>query len=172
MGKQNNIFLIGPMGAGKSTIGRRLAKVTGKKFLDCDHAIEERTGVSITTIFDIEGEPGFRKRESRQIDELTQQDNIVLATGGGVVLNDRNRERLAERGTVIYLRTSVAQQVERTRADRNRPLLETDDPERKLAELMKVREPLYLDIADIVVDTDHRHSNQVVRDIQKILGSR
>ncbi len=165
----SNIFLIGPMGAGKSTIGRRLAKSLNKSFVDSDHQIEERTGVDIPTIFDIEGEDGFRKREAAMIDELSQSSNIVLATGGGAILREENRQHLMSRGTVIYLQTSVAQQLARTRHDRNRPLLATEDPEARLTELMQVREPLYLDTADIVVDTDNRHSNQVCKEIQKNL---
>ena len=157
------------MGAGKSTIGKRLARALNKTFLDSDHQIEARTGVDIPTIFDIEGEAGFRKRESAIIDELTGSNNIVLATGGGAILNETNRQHLMSRGIVIYLRTSVSQQLARTKHDRNRPLLATDDPESRLNELMQVRAPLYQEAADIIVDTDQRHSNQVVREIQKKL---
>jgi shikimate kinase len=165
----NNLFLVGPMGAGKSTIGKRLAKAMNKTFLDSDHQIEARTGVDIPTIFDIEGESGFRKRESAIIDELTGSNNLVLATGGGAILNEANRQHLMSRGIVIYLRTSVSQQLARTKHDRNRPLLATEDPESRLNELMQVRAPLYQEVADIIVDTDQRHSNQVVREIQKNL---
>ena len=157
------------MGAGKSTIGKRLAKAMNKTFLDSDHQIEARTGVDIPTIFDIEGESGFRKRESTIIDELTGSNNLVLATGGGAILNEANRQHLMSRGIVIYLRTSVSQQLARTKHDRNRPLLATEDPESRLNELMRVRAPLYQEVADIIVDTDQRHSNQVVREIQKDL---
>jgi len=167
--ENNNLFLVGPMGAGKSTIGKRLAKSLNKVFIDSDHQIEARTGVDIPTIFDIEGESGFRKRESAMIDELTKSDNIVLATGGGAILSEANRQHLMSRGVVIYLRTSVSQQLARTKHDRNRPLLATNDPEAKLNELMRIRAPLYQETADIIVDTDHRHSNQVVKDIQKKL---
>jgi len=167
--ENNNIFLIGPMGAGKSTIGKRLAKTLQKTFLDSDHQIEARTGVDIPTIFDIEGEAGFRKRESAVIDELTQDSNLVLATGGGAILSEENRQHLMSRGIVIYLQTSVSQQLARTRHDRNRPLLATEDPEAKLTELMNIRAPLYQDIADIIVSTDHRHSNQVCKEIQNNL---
>ena len=166
---KTNIFLVGPMGAGKSTIGKRLAKTLNKTFLDSDHVIEQRTGVNIPTIFDIEGEAGFRKRESEIIDELTDKKDIVLATGGGAILNDENRQHLMSRGVVIYLRTSVSQQVDRTKHDRNRPLLSTDDPEKKLTELMHIRAPIYEEVADIIVDTDSKHTNQVVRNIQKRL---
>lgn len=169
MTDNTNIFLIGPMGAGKSTIGKRLAQSLNKVFKDSDHEIEFCTGVDIATIFDFEGEDGFRKREQKTIDELSAEKNIVLATGGGAVLSEINRQHLKSRGTVIYLRTSVAQQLARTSHDRNRPLLATEDPEAKLTELMQIREPLYLDTADFIVDTDHRHSNQVVKDIQNKL---
>lgn len=155
------------MGAGKSTIGKRLAKALNKSFHDSDHYIESRTGVDIPTIFDIEGEEGFRNRETDAINELTKTSNIILATGGGAILRDENRQRLMSRGIVIYLRTSVLQQLARTRHDRNRPLLATDDPEKRLRDLMKIRSPLYEEVADIIVDTDNRHSNQVVKDIQK-----
>jgi len=167
--ENDNLFLVGPMGAGKSTIGKRLAKALNKVFIDSDHQIESRTGVDIPTIFDIEGEPGFRKREAAMIDELTKSNNIVLATGGGVILNEANRQHLMSRGIVIYLRTSVSQQLARTKHDRNRPLLARDDPKSILNELMQIRAPLYQETADIIVDTDHRHSNQVVKDIEKKL---
>ena len=169
MDNNTNIFLIGPMGAGKSTIGKRLAKMLNKTFVDSDHQIEARTGVDIPTIFDIEGESGFRKREAAIVDELSQLNNLVLATGGGVILSEENRQHLMSRGVVIYLQTSVAQQLARTRHDRNRPLLQTEDPETRLNELMTVRAPLYRETADIVVNTDNRHSNQVCREIQKNL---
>jgi shikimate kinase len=169
MDTTTNIFLIGPMGAGKSTIGKRLARTLNKTFIDSDQQIESRTGVDIPTIFDIEGEAGFRKREAAMIDELSQSTNLVLATGGGAILSEENRQHLMSRGVVIYLQTSIAQQLARTRHDRNRPLLNTDDPESKLTELMNLRAPLYREIADIVVDTDNRHSNQVCKEIQKNL---
>jgi len=166
---ENNIFLVGPMGAGKSTIGKRLAKSLKKDFIDSDHVIEERTGVDIPTIFDIEGEEGFRTREESTLEALTSKHNVILATGGGAVIRLANRQHLMSRGIVIYLKTSVSQQLARTRHDRNRPLLQTEDPAAKLAELMEIREPLYIDMADIIVDTDFRHSNQVVKEIQKKL---
>lgn len=155
------------MGAGKSTIGKRLAKSLNKTFIDSDHAIEEQTGVDIPTIFDIEGEAGFRRREEAIIATLTSKHNIILATGGGAILSEANRQHLMSRGIIIYLQTSVSQQLARTRHDRNRPLLATEDPESTLNELMHIREPLYLEAADITIDTDNRHSNQVVREIQK-----
>lgn len=156
MGNKNprRIFLIGPMGAGKTTIGRRLAKIRGLGFHDCDHYIQERTGVDIPYIFDKEGEEGFRDREQRAIDELTQKDNIVLATGGGVVMREQNRRMLAERGLVVYLQASVDQQYSRTRRSKNRPLLKTANPRERLEELFLQRDPLYREIADLVVVTD------------------
>jgi shikimate kinase len=160
-----SLFLTGPMGAGKSTIGRQLSKKLKMPFHDSDHEIENRTGVDIPLIFELEGEAGFRKRESAIIDELTRLPNIVLSTGGGAILDPENREHLASRGTVIYLHTTVDQQLKRTGRDRNRPLLQTDNPRAKLQELMSVREPLYREIADIVINTDGMHVMDVVREI-------
>jgi len=165
MAKSENIFLIGPMGSGKTTIGRQLSTILGKRFVDADHEIERRTGVSIPTIFDIEGEPGFRSRESLAIADLTLDHNIVLATGGGAVLSDENRSLLAERGTVVYLQATPDILYERTKRDRNRPLLQTDDPRGKIVELLKIREPLYLQAADLVIETGHRSPQSVARDI-------
>jgi shikimate kinase / 3-dehydroquinate synthase len=149
-----NVFLIGPMGSGKTAVGRQLAKALGFEFHDADVAIERRTGVNIPYIFEKEGEAGFRERERDVIADLTAHDNVVIATGGGAVLLPENREKLANRGTVIYLKTSVAQQLERTRHSKQRPLLNTDDPEAKLRSLMEYRAPLYESIADITVTTD------------------
>jgi shikimate kinase len=160
-----SLFLTGPMGAGKSTIGRQLAKQLGLPFHDSDHEIESRTGVDIPLIFELEGEAGFRKREVTVIDELTRLPNIVLATGGGAVLDPANREHLKTRGRVIYLHTSVNHQLKRTRKDRNRPLLQTGNPRKKLEELMAVRDPLYREIAGIIIDTDGMR----VRDVVKII---
>lgn len=160
-----NIFLIGLMGAGKSTIGKRLAESIGKQFIDSDHEIERRTGVSIPTIFDIEGESGFRNRESAVIDELTQQRGVVLATGGGVILRPENRSHLAARGLVIYLSASVKQLYKRTRMDRNRPLLQTDNPREQLQRLHDERDPLYREISDLVVETDNRSVQQAIPDL-------
>lgn len=150
------------MGAGKTTIGKRLAESMGKKFIDSDHEIEERTGVTIPTIFDIEGEEGFRNRESSIIDELTRKKGIVLATGGGAVLRPENRKHLAARGMVIYLNASVEQLYKRTRMDRNRPLLQTDDPKKRLQSLFEERDPLYREIADLVAETDDRSIQQAL----------
>jgi len=168
-----NIFLIGPMGSGKTTIGRQLARSLKKQFFDSDHEIEARTGADIPWIFDIEGEAGFRERERAVIEQLSREQNIILATGGGVVLNGDNRRHLAERGLVIYLRASVAQQLQRTARDRHRPLLQTADPRARLEALMQVRDPLYRNMADIIVDTDHRGiRNTVNRILQAIMNYR
>lgn len=161
----SNIFLVGPMGAGKTTIGRHLATLVQKRFFDADHEIEKRTGVTIPVIFEIESETGFRRRESMVISELTQERDIVLATGGGVVLLEENRQVLTQRGTVVYLQADIDTLVERTRRDRNRPLLQTEDPRAKIEELLRQREPIYRQIADVVVDTGLRAPSSVARDI-------
>lgn len=152
--KVGNIFLIGPMGAGKSTIGRALAKELKLEFYDSDEAIEDRAGVDIAWIFDVEGEDGFRIREARVIDDLTQLNNIVLATGGGAIITAENRVALASRGTVVYLKTSLESQYQRTRRDAKRPLLQTEDVTGKIEELWEEREPLYRELADLSFDTD------------------
>ncbi|MGF1548774.1 MAG: shikimate kinase AroK [Thiotrichales bacterium] len=151
----HRLFLIGPMGAGKTTLGRMIAEDLGYAFIDSDRVIEARTGVDIPTIFDFEGESGFREREARTIEDLTLMDNIVLATGGGAVLRAENRRLLRERGFVVYLRVSIASQLVRTARDRNRPLLQTVNPEAKLRALAEARTPLYESIAHLTVDTDH-----------------
>lgn len=165
MTRQGNVFLIGPMGAGKTTIGRHVAMLVHKRFVDADQEIEKRTGVTIPVIFEIEGESGFRRRESMVVDELTREQDIVLATGGGVVLLEENRQVLKQRGTVVYLQADLETLVERTRRDRNRPLLQTEDPRAKIAELLRQREPIYRQIADVVVDTGQRAPSSVARDI-------
>ncbi len=154
MPKLQRVFLVGPMGAGKTTIGRLLADSLHLAFVDSDHEIEQRTGADIPWIFDVEGESGFRDREQKVIDELTQRDGLLLATGGGVVMRSENRSALAARGVVVYLHATVDQQLARTANDRNRPLLQTANPRAKLEELMAARDPLYREIADHVVDTD------------------
>ncbi len=168
-----NIFLIGPMGAGKTTIGKLLAQELKLDFYDSDHEIETRSGADISWIFDMEGEDGFRKREEKIIEELTAKSKIVLATGGGVVLSEQNRRFLHSRGTVIYLMTTINQQLERTRKDQKRPLLQgVDDPEMTLRELMEQREPLYREIADHMVMTSRRGAKAVSTEIaQYIQGS-
>ncbi len=167
MSRPNNIFLVGPMGAGKTTIGRQLANALGFEFADSDHEIQNRTGVDIPTIFEYEGEEGFRNREAQAVDDLTQGHNLVLATGGGVVTRAENRKHLAARGFVVYLFCSPEQQFERTARDRNRPLLQTADPLSRLRELMESRDPLYRQVADLVVTTEKRTAAGVVREIIK-----
>jgi shikimate kinase len=164
--KPPNIFLVGPMGSGKSAVGRSLARLLRVPFHDSDAEIERRTGVDIPLIFDKEGEAGFREREREAIESLTLLRRIVLATGGGAILLPENRSRLAENGWVVYLKTSVAQQAERVKPNRQRPLLNgVEDTAAKLRELMEVRDPLYSSIADLTVATDGRQIKAVVRDI-------
>lgn len=170
MTSKPNIFLVGPMGAGKTSIGRQLAEALGMEFLDSDHEIEARSGATIPWIFDVEGEDGFRKREQTMIDELSQRQSIVLATGGGAVLSEANRKHLKTRGTVIYLSASIDLLLERTQRDRNRPLLQTENPRARLEELMQIREPLYREVADIVLETDDssiRHTvNRIIKQLK------
>jgi len=163
--KNNNIFLVGLMGAGKTTIGRLLARRLDMTFIDSDHEIEARTGATIPWIFEIEGEASFRRREADVIRELTAGSGIVLATGGGAVLDPASRALLAERGTVIYLRASVSSILQRTAHDKNRPLLQTADPRRKLEDLTAQREPLYREIADMVIDTGRPNVQSMVQTI-------
>lgn len=165
MKKTNNVFLVGPMGVGKTTIGKVLAECLGLEFFDSDREIEATTGADIPWIFDVEGEDGFRVREVRMIDELSRRQNIVLATGGGAVLSEKNRKRLRKRGKVVYLRASINQQLERTSRDKNRPLLQTADPEKKIRELMKIRDPLYREVAHLIIDTNRRNARSVSLDI-------
>ena len=165
MKKPKNLFLIGPMGAGKSAVGRQLARMLHMHFIDSDDEIEERTGVDIPFIFEKEGEEGFRVRETKVIDELTLKDGIVLATGGGAVVDPASRSVLGARGYVVYLYTSVEQQLERTRKGRERPMLENGDREQVLQELMEIRDPMYKEIADLVVETDGRRVQVVAREI-------
>lgn len=160
-----NIFLIGPMGAGKSAVGRHLARTLHLSFVDSDDEIEARTGVDIPFIFEKEGEAGFRKREAVVIDDLSKMEGVVLATGGGAITHPESRSRLGGRGYVVYLFTSVDQQVLRTRKGRERPLLENDDPEATLQALLNERDPLYREIADIVIETDGRKVNSVANEI-------
>jgi len=163
--KSNNIFLVGLMGAGKTTIGRLLARRLDMAFIDSDHEIEARTGASIPWIFEIEGEASFRRREADVIRELTAQRGIVLATGGGAVLDPASRAFLAERGTVVYLRASVSSILQRTSHDKNRPLLQIADPRKKLEDLTAQREPLYREIADLVIDTGRPNVQSMVQTI-------
>lgn len=166
-----NVILVGPMGAGKSTIGRLLAKELRFPFKDSDKEIEQRTGADIPWIFDVEGEQGFRDREQAMLAELCDLGGVVLATGGGAVLRPENRQALRAGGRVVYLYTSVAQQLDRTARDRNRPLLRTSDPGAVLRGLMEIRDPLYREIADIIVETDERPPRMVVQEILERLQS-
>ncbi|WP_082446337.1 MULTISPECIES: shikimate kinase AroK [Gulbenkiania] len=167
-----NFFLVGLMGAGKTTVGRALARRSGKTFYDSDHEIERRTGVKVATIFDIEGETRFRDRESAVIADLVRLNDIVLATGGGAVLRPQNREALRAHGTVIYLRANIEDLLARTQHDKNRPLLQTADPRAKLESLFAERDPLYREIADIVVDTTQQNVNLLVSRLEQQLQKR
>ncbi len=167
-----NIFLIGMMGAGKTSVGRMLARDLGKAFFDSDQVIEARTGVKIPVIFDLEGEVGFRAREAAVIDELTGLQGVVLATGGGAVLRESNRELLRGRGTVVYLRASVNELWHRTRHDRNRPLLQTADPVAKLTALHAERDPLYRATAHLIVDTGSQSLRALVLKLRQQLAER
>ncbi|GIB54960.1 shikimate kinase [Vibrio cholerae] len=168
MAEKRNIFLVGPMGAGKSTIGRHLAQQLHMEFIDSDTVIEERTGADIAWVFDVEGEEGFRKREEAVINDLTEQQGIVLATGGGSVISKENRNRLSARGIVVYLETTIEKQLARTR-DKKRPLLQTDCPREVLEQLAEDRNPLYEEIADITVRTDDQSAKVVANQIVKML---
>ena len=165
MSRSENIYLVGLMGAGKTTIGRQLAKSLGLPFYDSDKAIEESTGVDIPTIFEFEGENGFRDREQKMLQQLTELKGIVLATGGGAILREENRKLLKENGIVIYLQCSIDRIMERTRRDTQRPLLKTANPKERIEELFTEREPLYLNCADIIVDTGIMQSKAAVNHI-------
>jgi len=166
MAEKRNIFLVGPMGAGKSTIGRELADKLHLEFFDSDQEIERRTGADIAWVFDLEGEEGFRRREETVIDDLSEKQGIVLATGGGSVVSDLVRNRLSARGVVVYLETTIDKQVARTQRDRRRPLLQTSaDPRTVLENLAVERNPLYEDIADVIVQTDDQSAKVVAQKI-------
>ena len=167
MTSSSSVFLVGPMGVGKTTIGRMLAETLGLEFVDSDREIEAATGADIPWIFDVEGEAGFRVRESRMIDQLSQRSNVVLATGGGAILAADNRRWLAERGTVIYLRAPISQLIDRTKRDKTRPLLQTANPAQKIRDLMALREPLYQEVAHLTVDTCRRGPKAVCAEIQR-----
>ena len=165
MRQPQNIFLIGPMGAGKSAVGRQLAKSLHRSFVDSDDEIETRTGVDIPFIFEKEGEDGFRKREAKVIDDLSAMESVILATGGGAVVDPQNRSRLGARGFVVYLYTTVDQQLARTQKGRERPMLANGDSRKILEDLMAVRDPLYREIADLTVETDGRKVKAVANEI-------
>jgi len=160
-GGARSVFLVGCMGAGKSTVGRQLARSLNRAFFDSDRVIEERTGATIPLIFEREGESGFREREAQVIDELTAQPAIVLATGGGAVLLPENRAHLRQRGLVVYLEATLNQLVERTRGDRSRPLPMNADPRERLQELLQQRDPLYREVSHLIVPTAHRTVRQL-----------
>ncbi|OJF70222.1 shikimate kinase I [Alteromonas sp. V450] len=170
MAEKRNIFLVGPMGAGKSTIGRHLADELHLDFFDSDQEIERRTGADIAWIFDLEGEDGFRKREEQVINDLTDKQGIVLATGGGSIVTKAVRNRLSARGIVVYLQTTIDKQVARTQRDKRRPLLQNEDPEKVLRELAEMRNPLYEEVADYVVDTDDQSARAVASQIISKIG--
>lgn len=165
MSLPKRVVLVGPMGAGKSTIGRMLAKELGYRFLDSDRIIEERCGANIPWIFDVEGESGFRERETAMLKELSEEPGTVLATGGGAVMRSENHALLKSDAMVVYLRASIEQQIERTRKDRNRPLLQNDNPEAVLRKLFAQRDPIYTELADIVMHTDRKSPRLVVRQL-------
>jgi shikimate kinase len=162
-----SVFLVGPMGAGKSTIGRRLARRMGFAFFDVDRVLEERTGADIPLIFELEGEDGFRSREKALLDELTLQSKTVVATGGGAVLDADNRCRLKSRGFVVYLKTSIDEQLRRLAHDRQRPLLQTPDRRERLESLRRERELFYQEVADLVLETDRQRIHRVVQQIAR-----
>lgn len=165
-----NLYLVGPMGAGKSTIGKHLARELNIEFYDTDQVIEERSGADIAWIYDVEGEEGFRRRERKIIDELSQRIGIVLATGGGAILDPENRNRLAARGTVVYLHTTVEQQLKRTMRDKRRPELQNDNiTEEEMRLLMEALDPLYREVADIIVETDSRTVRSVAAEVIRLL---
>lgn len=165
----SNIFLVGLMGAGKTTVGKVIAKNLGKTFYDTDQVIEQRTGVKIPTIFELEGESGFRKRETAMLEELSEQQNIVLATGGGAIVAPENRAILKQHGYVIYLRANVNELYLRTRNDKNRPLLQNVDVKAKLEQLFHARNPLYTETADLIVDTGHQPVTVIIHKIEAAL---
>ena len=160
-----NIILIGPMGSGKSTIGNIIARRLHREFQDSDHFIEERTGVDVARIFDVEGEQGFRERESNALNELLSENNRVIATGGGSVLRQQNQQLLKQKGYIVFLDTTVNQQMQRLQRDKKRPLLQTENPRERLESLLLERRPIYLDLADLAVKTDQRMARRLAADI-------
>lgn len=160
------------MGAGKTTIGKQLARQLGRTFYDSDRFIEEQTGANIPLIFEMEGEEGFRRREKSAIAELTDKQNIVLATGGGVILDPENRDQITRQGFVIYLSAPLEHLFNRTAKDKNRPLLQTDNPRKKLEEILNVRDPLYREVADVVIETDGSPARGVVKKLLDLVTER
>lgn len=169
MSTRRNIFIVGPMGAGKTTVGKRLAELRGMEFFDSDHEIEARCGVDISYIFEKEGEPGFRRREKQVIAELTARSSIVLATGGGAVVDPENRQCLSARGLVVYLHASINQQVLRTARCENRPLLQAPNRREVLERLLEQRDPMYREIADLVLESDGHNARSLVKEIERHL---
>ncbi len=169
--QKRNIYLVGPMGAGKSTIGRVLAAELRLSFRDSDRVIEERTGADIPWIFDMEGEEGFRERESAVLTELSQEQDVVIATGGGIILRSQNRQIMQSSGHVCYLTASIEQLVERTARDKKRPLLQVENPRQKIIDLLALRDPLYREAADFIINTDRRSPKLVAQEISSLMAS-
>ena len=163
----NRIFLVGPMGVGKTTIGHRLSQLLSYEFIDTDAVIEKKTGVKIDRIFEIEGESGFRKREELVIEEISWSDKIVVATGGGCILSKKNRSALSERGLVLYLTSQIDTLLDRLKTDKSRPLLQVEDPRKKLSEIVLARDSLYREIANHVISTDTSPIHQIIQTISK-----
>ncbi len=172
MSKSNNIFLIGPMGAGKTTIGRQLAKILSARFYDSDHDIEQRTGADIPLIFELEGEEGFRKRESQVIAELVLLENIVLSTGGGAVTRPENRQALKDNGFIIYLKSTPEKLYKRTAEDKRRPLLQNDDRLGQIKKILDEREPLYISLANEIIDTEDLSIKKIIQKILELTNNK
>jgi len=171
-GSDSNVFLIGPMGSGKTTLGRRVADLLDLDFVDCDQELEQQTGASVNLIFDIEGEAGFRKRETRILRQLAGRRSVLLATGGGAVTREANREILRSNGLVVWLKTSIAQQLDRLGRDKARPLLQTPDREERLRQLASERDPLYAELADLVFETRNRNVRLVAEQLAQAIRDR
>lgn len=166
---KSNIFLVGPMGAGKSTIGRVLAFELNRQFRDTDRVIEDRTGADIPWIFDMEGESGFRDRETAVLADLSTETDLVIATGGGIVLRPENRQMMKDSGFVCYLTASTDQLVERTARDKKRPLLQVENPRQKIIDLLEMRDPIYRESADFIINTDKRSPKMVAQEIVRLI---
>lgn len=168
--QKSNIYLVGPMGVGKSTIGRVLAAELHLSFRDSDRVIEERTGADIPWIFDMEGEEGFRDRESAVLGELAKEQKMVIATGGGIILREINREIMSASGYICYLTASIEQLVERTSRDKKRPLLQVENPRQKIIDLLALRDPMYRQAADFIINTDRRSPKLVAQEISSLVS--